>query len=600
VYVSTDMNWLASIAVGILTAIAGMFAAGLVGGLLVEWYQVSSFEGGAGFFVVAVAIFGLMGSFVVGVVTSRVVAAKPNPGFAKALGLSTAIVAGILTLIAAGARLADVPPTLDGDTLFLQVELRWPASGGSDPRTMPGAGYTRLGTSTGSVVRRQENGPLFVEDARQEDGRWVVPGAVDVFTSRGQRVLEIGVGDTRLAAFMVPLPGHPRQEQRTWSDWLPRPGDLPPDQFTYRFRVVRQSEPIRSERAGPFQVDEVVRYFYNVQGTDRMAANASFRIHFKGKPVPGFDEAQSVALVAAAKTALLVQAELKDRDGVCHLVIDEGEQARIETIPSCSSPIDVEPVTSDAARFQAAKDAEAVPGWVDRTSLETPGLYKTGDTILDTRTLAHWTYTTPSPRPISSVPPLGVSPDERSMIRFAHDGSEDRPVLVVVDFQANRSYSIPIDRRRMRYGNYETIDPAWVAHHFEWTRPDDRTDVLAERRDFIPLPYKGEFTAAKAGEYQSYTMRPGKERLRSAIVEILMAEPGAERLADELNGYYKRVRIDDRVLNVTLVESVSYVNVSMETGKEEPDFMTRIARRLDAAFATGKYDDAFDTPKPDQ
>ena len=38
-----------------------------------------------------------------------------------------------------------------------------------------------------------------------------------------------------------------------------------------------------------------------------------------------------------------------------------------------------------------------------------------------------------------------------------------------------------------------------------------------------------------------------------------------------------------------------YVYVAMESGKEEPEFMTLIASRLDAAFATGKYDDAFET-----
>jgi hypothetical protein len=591
------MKWIGSIVVAILTAILGMLAAGAVAGLLADWYRVSSFEGAAGFFVIGIAFAGLLASFVIGLVTSRVVAAKPNPGFAKALGWSCGVVLGILAAIAGvGRMLADIPPTIDGDTLYLQIELRWPATGGADPRTLPGAGYTRLGTSTGSIVRRQEDGPLFVDDARQEDGRWIVPGAVDVFTARGQRVLEVGIGDTRLGAFAVPLPGHPKRDQQTWSDWLPhaRSGAAPlPDQFTYRFRVVRQSEPLRVEGAGPFEIGSSVRYFYNVQGTDRMAANSVFRIIYKGQPVAGFENAESVALVAAPKATLLVQADRPD--GTCHLLVDEGDRARVETIGGCTAPIGARPITSDPVRFRDARALVPLPGWLDRVTFASPGLYLTSNTVLDTRTLQHWTVATPSPFPISEVPPLALSRDEHSFVRFAHDGSEDNPVLVVVDFHANRSSAVPIDRARMRYSTYSTIDPAWVDHHFEWVRGSAGADTLAQRSSFTALPHIGEFTPNKPGQYQSYTIRPGREALRTAVMTILLAEPGAEQLADELNGYHQRVRIDGRLLSVTIVDSEPYVYVAMESGKEEPAFMARISSRLDAAFATGKYDEAFET-----
>ena len=597
------MKWLASIAVAILTAILGMCAAAVAGGLLADWYRVSSFEGAAGFFVVGIAFAGLVGSFAIGLVTSRIVAATPKPGFARALGWSCGIVLGILAVIAGvGRMLADIPPTLEGETLYLQIELRWPAAGGADPRTIPGAGYTRLGTSTGSVVRRQEDGPLFVEDARQEDGRWIVPGAVDVFTARGQRVLDVGIGETRLAAFVVPLPGHPRREQLAWSDWLPHPhsGSAPlPDQFTYRFRVSRQSEPVRIERAGPFEIASVVRYFYNVQGTDRLAASSIFRLLYKGQPVTGFEQAESVALVAAPKTTLLAQADRPDT-AACHLLVDEGDRVRVETIAGCTAPLGAKPITSDPARFRDAKALVPLPGWLDRVTFATPGLYLSNNTVLDTRTFQHWTVDPPSPDPISDIPPLGLSRDEQSFVRFAHDGSEDNPVLVVIDFHNNKSSTVAIDRTRMRYSTYSAIDPAWVDHHFEWVRGGNGADTLAQRSSFAMLPHVGEFTPNKPGQYQSYTIRPGREALRAAVVNILLAEPGAERLPDELNGYHQRVRIDGRVLSVTIVDSEPYVYVAMESGKEEPAFMTRIASRLDAAFATGKHDEAFETHRKTQ
>jgi hypothetical protein len=149
----------------------------------------------------------------------------------------------------------------------------------------------------------------------------------------------------------------------------------------------------------------------------------------------------------------------------------------------------------------------------------------------------------------------------------------------------------------MRYSTYSAIDPRWVDHHFEWVRGPEGNDQLAARSSFATLPYVGEFTPNKPGQYQTYTIRPGREPLRAAVLGILLAEPGAERIEDELNGYHQRVRIEGRILSITVVDSEPYVYVSMESGKEEPAFMTRIASHLDAAFATGKYDAAFETRK---
>ncbi|HET7217021.1 MAG TPA: hypothetical protein VFJ02_03200, partial [Vicinamibacterales bacterium] len=105
------MGWLASVVVGIITALVAMVASGLVAGLAVDWYRISSFEGGAGYFVVFMALFGLLAGFVFGLITSRVVAARPRPGFLKALAASCGVIAGILGVIAGTARLlADIPP----------------------------------------------------------------------------------------------------------------------------------------------------------------------------------------------------------------------------------------------------------------------------------------------------------------------------------------------------------------------------------------------------------------------------------------------------------------------------------------------------------
>ena len=110
---------------------------------------------------------------------------------------------------------------------------------------------------------------------------------------------------------------------------------------------------------------------------------------------------------------------------------------------------------------------------------------------------------------------------------------------------------------------------------------------------FVPLPHQGEVTLGKPGEYQSYTIRPGGEPLRAAIVELLLSELGGERLPDRLDGFERRVMIEGKTIGVTIVESDWYVAVSMNLAEGDPELMKKIASRLDAALATGKYDDRF-------
>ncbi|HEX4934857.1 MAG TPA: hypothetical protein VFV33_16825, partial [Gemmatimonadaceae bacterium] len=237
------MSWLASLVVAFLTGVVGMLVGGFVANLAVSWHRISSFEGGAGYFVVAMALLAFATGAIIGLVTARQMAPS-DPSFLRVLGSSVGIVVVLGGAIGGVSRaVADVEPTVDGAGLYLAFELRWPAKEARAPHDFPGVGFARLGSGTmGNVVRESRAGALFVDDAREEDGRWVVPGIVDVWTARGQRILDLGFGDSTLAGFLVPLPAHPGPEHMQWSDWLPhpRPGAPPlPDQFTYRFKVVK-------------------------------------------------------------------------------------------------------------------------------------------------------------------------------------------------------------------------------------------------------------------------------------------------------------------------------------------------------------------------
>ena len=242
------MSWFASIVVGLLTGALALVCAGLVANACVSWYRISSFEGGAGYFVVGMALLGGIAGTVLGVVVSRLVAAGSAPGFLRSLGVSCATVAAIAGLVAAVSwLLADIPPEIGGRQLELEVEVRLPVGETAVPAEISGDAYLSLAASSHRTVRASRRGELAVHDARREGGRWIVPGAVFVFTTRGERVLDLVLGGETRAGFLVPLPRRPGKGSERWSDWLPRPpaGSPPwPDsKYSYRFRVRRIEPP---------------------------------------------------------------------------------------------------------------------------------------------------------------------------------------------------------------------------------------------------------------------------------------------------------------------------------------------------------------------
>jgi hypothetical protein len=591
------MSWIASFGIALLTGIFTLFGAGTVAGLAVDWHNLSSFEGAAGFFVVGMALVGLIGGFVIGFVVSRVEARQTRPRFAKALGMSGGAVAVILAAIAAASwMLADIPPQIDGEELFLLTEIRWPEAGAAPPDALSGVPYLRLGALRGSVVRRLEHGPLFIEDVRQDEGRWVLPGAVPIFTSRGGRLLDFGAGDASIRGFMVPLPRYPGDAQRQWSAWLPasRPGEPAlPDQFTYRFKVIRRSEPVRTETIGPFEVDTIATYFSRVGDSGRMAAQATFRVRYKGQPVPEVASADTVAVIGGSKAVLFVTIAAPDSDTPCALMIDDGETVNVQRVSGCATPVTERLLTSNQARFTAARTHQRLPGWIDRESFAEPGLYQLDAAVFDSRNLTAATFLFPSDaRPDISIPALGLSPDERSFVWLVQ-GPDEEPQIGVTDWRTSRSYLLPIDRTRMRYNTESALDVEWVRHHFEWQRGAEGVDRLVERSDFIPLPYRGDVALGKPGEYQSYTLRPGGEPLRGAIVDILVKDVGGERLSAESDEFRQRVRVNGKVLNVSVIGSPTYVNVSMDGAEGDPQVMSTVSARLDAALASGRYDALF-------
>lgn len=598
------MTWLASIAVGLLTGLAAMLAAGFVATRAVEWHRVSSFEGGSGYFVVGLALMALIGGIIVGVVVSRSV----GPGFLKALGVALAIAGGCIGVIGGISRLmADVPPTLDGETVALAVEFRWPAG-----QPLPAADSTewflRLHSATGGTLRTSQNGPLWREDARQEDGRWIVPGAVSLFTERGDRIIDMVPDSLLEIGFKVPIGRSPSRNQLEWSEWLPRTSG--PDAFTYRFRVVRASQPLRTEAFGPFEVTTIAHSLGQVTYSGQPStwtADAEFRIRHRGQPVvishaadagsavTQVERATAVAAVRGPTPALMVQVEGERGAGSCYLVVSTASALRIERVGTCGPTLQLSPLTNDAAAL--AQTRQLPEGRFDRTTFARARHYLLASHVLDAETLALRPYDPAGQSQlIDRLPPVGIAPDAQSFVRVEwNEQTTERIVLSVTRLDGGPRYRLPIDPARMRYFVVDHVDPAWLQHHFEWVSEPGAPDRLVERPTFSPMPYRG--TLATSSDYREYRIGPALAGLRPAVIDWMVAEFKAERVTNDESAFAQEVKIGETVINLSFSpEGESHVGIWMDRGPDTR-LVAEIASRLDAALATYRFDQFLGTPE---
>jgi len=605
------MSWLASVGVALLTAAVGLMLGGWVASLAVGWYRVSSFEGASGYFVVALALLGFAVGLIIGLVMSRAVAGAYGLGFWQTMLASQLTVAVIAGVIGGIARLAaDVPPTLGGERLSLAVEIRWPAAAIASPALDSMPRRLRLYSVTDRTVRNSREGALWTEDARREDGRWIVPGAVAVYTSRGGRLLSIEPAPEGAKAFLVPLPAHPNEAQLAWSEWLPssRDGAPLPDGFAMRFKVLPRRQPVRTQTFGPWEIATVAEDFYDYETGDgfrTLAANARFLIRHNGNPVlvdgtseygdnlrVRFDRAESVALLPGAPDALLVRAATELDTGPVYLLVSKGDHVRVELVSQGLPLSTVPPITNDAGRFHRSRHLHVAPGTIDRVTFAEPGVYYFHDALLTTQPATVRRFSTsPDVTLDPNVRPLGISPDGRTFVRlgFAEDGVGR--VLVTTDAASGATATVPIDAVHTRLGAVDALDPAWLSHYYEWQRDGGGNHRLAAREQVTPLPHRGTLTMSSGG-YREYHVEPAGDAMFKALVDFLRDEMDATRSAADSAAIGYRMQVEGKPVNVMHDERAHRVGIYMERGADSR-LVVKIGERFDAALATGRYDALF-------
>ena len=602
-----NLTWPGSILIAVITAIVSCVVSGLVASLAVTWYRVSQFEGGSSYFVLFIALGSFVAGLVLGLIVARAVAVGAHPGFGKGLGFALLLVFAINGAVAGVSRLlADVPPTIAGEELMLLVEIRWPASQLQSPALDTIPRHLDLGALSDNGVRVSKVGALWLEDARRENGQWIVPGAVEVFTERGKRILTVRPALPEMPGFLVPLSAHPDAQSFAWSDWIPRVQPVGPpagNGSTYRFKIVPRSQASRVQQIGPFEVSTVVSKFF--VGADRaepptIAATATFEVRTQsqlvtdsaGQPLATID---AVATLPGEPNALLVHA-----GGMCVLLQHDGRTVHSTSVSECEYMLQAEVLTNDDVWRAASRHVRKVQGLIDRESFMHVGAYLFTDAILDAATrLVHPISTSAYTRGFySDVPPFGVSPDGRSFVRLGYSESDQRaPALLVFESGSLAPYLVAIDRPATRYTDEYGVDGRWLAHYYQWAADVNGHDHLAARVHMTPLPFRGVMHFESDGTPQ-YRVVPVTKAMLQVLRQFLQTELQAHRTPDDEQGSLWTIHIGANVVHVSYDESDHYVSVYVEPGYDMTVVPT-IAARFDALLARGAHDALFDyTLKP--
>jgi hypothetical protein len=236
------MSWTSSFFIAALTGVLGLVVAGLVTAACSEWLNVSNREGAAGYLMVALALLGGAVAFALGLVVSRVLAAQPDPGFLKALGISCGAVVAVGALaLGLGWLKADFAPKIDGQSLALAIEVRCP-KGFILPKKADEYGFHASVRVPGSG-RYQQQGELDLKHAKKEDGRWLVTAVVPLHTSSSNKVMDVRFSKEHSLTFWLPLRSKPNRADLEWSKWIDSGWDVgtaepPPEKkFNLRYKV---------------------------------------------------------------------------------------------------------------------------------------------------------------------------------------------------------------------------------------------------------------------------------------------------------------------------------------------------------------------------
>lgn len=608
------MSWLSSLGVGVVTAIVGALVGGWIATLAVTWQKIPSREGNSGYFVFYLAIVAALGGLIIGLVVSRLLAHGGPVPMLRAMALATVLHLALIGTIGSITRLlSHVPPTFEGEELLLAVELSWPDAQASRVPSGDDPPHIALAIDGATQPSDSRGGMLWPDDARRENGRYIVPGVVEVWTERKARMLSVNTGTrgTDVATVQVPLPRRPGSAQRAWSEWLPAGAN----DLQYRFRVVKRNEPARTQVVGPFTIGTMVESIDARLPHDApisLTAHAQFLVTHNGAPVrvtglvserdyfdanseskdsiAQYASISAVAVVPGTTPALVVQVDASYGSGYTYVITSTGADVKISYLSHCGSGEQLAVRLGSGDSTSASSAGRHLEGLLDEQLFQSPGLYLTASAVFDTRTLQ--VHRVPPVRYQRSEPtkkaPLSLSPDELRYVRIA-DG-DSLPVLTEITIRTGAIRNVPLRFASSPTGNYVDVDGAWFDHYFAWEPEADGELRVTARPNADVMPRRG--TLLEKQGSREYRLEHAKAELSEALISFLeSAMRGVRGNVDAGDGYrYTEVRIGTDTVTVSFSDEI--ISVWAKTGANTL-VVANIARKFDAALATRRYDKLF-------
>jgi len=228
------MTWPLCFLCGVLCAVLGGLAGGQLGDRYVEWYRVSNFEGGSSYVVVFWGLLGGLAGLAMGVVGGRLFG---KVSAFSGWGMSLGMVLGMAVLILGLLRwFGDVAPTLLGDRVDLELELRMPK--GWVPKNSVKAGPNPVLLTDG--VTNFQGGLVEWSGVDQVAEQWTVPVRLGLNSSRPALWVTVELAKQETIRIRLPRLQKLEVANERFSGWLAVEGAQAggPE---YRYRVERRN-----------------------------------------------------------------------------------------------------------------------------------------------------------------------------------------------------------------------------------------------------------------------------------------------------------------------------------------------------------------------
>jgi hypothetical protein len=364
-------------------------------------------------------------------------------------------------------------------------------------------------------------------------------------------------------------------------------------------RIVDQVEPL-----GPFGLvthRTQYRYGWN-EGQIRTGTDEHYSLQYKGQPFSftgksgmfGNDTAHyqgvnSLITFPAPEPAVVVNVGDPNNSSFYYLVREVNGAAVAEHIADGNGGVSAEWLDPPDDSKKIADVA------LHRGRMEGGRFLLLGDyTVLDTQTLKSYTFSYhPEASHNQFKPPMEMSPDQRSFVRFGSTSApENHPALIVYDFITPSSYHLRLDRTIHRYHEWEEIDLAWLHHYFEWQKGADGYDHLVQRANVTPLPYHGSVSAS-GEKYREYRLQPVNTEMKDTLAAFIEREMGGVRQPPAPQFGESVIVFQLGAHTVFVSDHEDHASVYSDHESDSGRAVEAIAKRFDQELKTRRYDHLF-------